>query len=173
MVRRNKLLPTIRKQTGLLVIGSNRVRHSSKFIGFPFKVPNFYSVFLASFHQVPGLFTGRWGGVLQQSPQESVAKMRGNPTLPPCHAAQGHSRMPIEGVLQESPQPPHPKRSEGARPKVNLETCIHNAERAATRLLYAGCRPFLLSGKLGRYAFAGFLSPLSLRMRRDRYFIRR
>ncbi len=70
----------MRKQIGLLVIGSNRVRHSSKFIGLPSKVTNFYSVLLASLHHAPSLFTDRWGGVLQQSPkQPDPSAARGTP----------------------------------------------------------------------------------------------
>jgi len=37
------------------------------------------------------------------APAQTAAKMRENTTLPLRHATQGHSRMPMEGVLQQPP----------------------------------------------------------------------
>jgi len=57
-------------------------------------------------------FCLRWGGNFLGVPPrfargraaaETVAKMRESTTLPLCPATHGHSRMPIEGVLQQSP----------------------------------------------------------------------
>ena len=39
---------------------------------------------------------------VRRPPAESVAKMRGSATLPPCYAAHGPSRMRVEAVFQQS-----------------------------------------------------------------------
>ena len=48
---------------------------------------------------------------MRRPPQETVAKMRRNTPLPLCHATYGHSQMPLEGLLQQSPQQPDPRGS--------------------------------------------------------------
>jgi len=55
---------------------------------------------------------------VRRLPAETVAKRRENRILPHCHATHGHSPMPIERVLQQSPQQPDSEPGEGAHPKI-------------------------------------------------------
>jgi len=55
--------------------------------------------------------------------------MRESTTLRLCRAAQGHSRTPVEGVLQQSPEHPDPEPSKGTRTKTTPGEFLHQVSQ--------------------------------------------
>jgi len=85
--------------------------------------------------------------------------MRENTALPLCHATHGHSRMLMEGVLQQSPKQPDPRAKRGGHAQKirDYKSQIDIRGGFATVLCGAGRRHPLIRESLAQIGISPLL----------------